>query len=297
MSAAFPGHPLFDTPEHLPNQIERPWDYPSLQTFMAKLPPRCHDDWEAGAQFLMRHTTTTGTYSQFRGEVQRFLNFLWLRREKTLSQAGGDDIDQYMALVKKPLLSWATPKAAGRQRGFVTRQGVRVANPKWRPFYDAETRRKDATMSVVVASLNIFFTKLVVSGYLPKSPMIESTRKAQKASKSEHSGNQKGLGTIRKKRTTAPRLTTFQWSYVHDSVMAAANEDSRYERNLFVIVTMKALYLRVFELAAHGSEDSDDYVEPVMGDFGRTTVGNRNYWDLHVCGKGGKNRWIPLPAS
>jgi len=43
--------------------------------------------------------------------------------------------------------------------------------------------------------------------------------------------------------------------------------------------------------------ESDFEVEPVMGDFARSTVGNKTYWELPVCGKGEKDRWIPLPEE
>jgi len=54
----------------------------------------------AGALFLMRHATNAGTYSQFRGEVQRFLNYIWVIRQKSLREIGGDDVDGYMEFVK-----------------------------------------------------------------------------------------------------------------------------------------------------------------------------------------------------
>ncbi|WP_138437857.1 tyrosine-type recombinase/integrase [Marinobacter shengliensis] len=291
----FQGHPLFDTAANLQAQIDRPEDYPTLATFLQGCPKAAQEDWQAAALFLMRHTATAGTFAQFRGEVQRFLNYAWVIKRKSLKEIGGDDIDDYMALVKKPMASWATSKAQGRQRGFVSKAGARVANPKWRPFYDADSKRKAATMGVTVASLEIFFKKLVVSGYLAHSPMIDATRRAQKASKSEHAGKQKGMATSGKKRTTAPRLTAWQWSYILETLTKVADENPRYERNLFVVVTMKVLYLRVFELAPHGVEDTDNFVEPTMGDFARTTVGNSTYWELYVCGKGEKDRWIPLP--
>lgn len=291
----FQGHPLFDTAANLQDQIDRPEDYPTLVRFLEGCPVAAQEDWHAAALFLMRHTSTAGTFAQFRGEVQRFLNYAWVIKRKSLKEIGGDDIDDYMALVKEPIASWATSKAQGRQRGFVSKGGARVVNPKWRPFYDATSKRKAATMGVTVASLEIFFKKLVVSGYLAHSPMIDATRRVQKASKSEHAGKQKGMAPSGKKRTTAPRLTAWQWSYILETLIEAAEENPRYERNLFVVVTMKVLYLRVFELAPHGTEGTDRFVEPTMGDFARTTVGNNTYWELYVCGKGEKDRWIPLP--
>lgn len=291
----FLGHPLFDTASNLEDQVERPENYPTLVMFLETCPAGATEDWRATAVFLLRHTATAGTFAQFRGEVQRFLNYAWVIKGKTLKEIGGTDIDDYMGLVKKPITSWATSKAEGRQRGFLSKDGARVANPKWRPFYDAATKRKAATMGVTVATLEIFFKKLVVNGYLPRSPMLDATRRAQKASKSEHSGKQKGLSAAGKKRVTAPRLTAWQWSYILQSLIDSANENPRYERNLFVVVTMKALYLRVFEMAPHGGEVSENYIEPTMGDFARTTVGNDTYWELYVCGKGEKDRWIPLP--
>lgn len=290
----FPGHPLFDTDAKLQSQIDRPEDYPTLQEFLNKCPEGAHDDWMVAATFLLKHTATAGTYAQFRGEVQRLLNVAWVLQGKTLKELTGDDIDHYMTLVKSPPCSWATTPEEGRQRGFLTKGGSRVTNTKWRPFYDAGAKRKPATMNAVVASLNIFFKKLVVSGYLARSPMVDATRRTQRASKAENSGQKKGSprGT---RKATAPRLTAWQWSYILETITAAADADDRYERNLFVVVTMKVLYLRVFELASHGTEGTDGYVEPTMGDFSRTTLDNETFWDLYVCGKGEKDRWIPLP--
>lgn len=299
---AFPGHPLFDTSDYLADQLESLSGHPTLAEFLQQKPEGVALDWRQSALFLHRHAATPGSYSRFRGEVQRFLSFIWLVREKTLPELTGDDIDAYMEFLKKPPASWSTVNekvvGGGRQRGFITKHGARVANPHWRPFFDSTTRRKSTTMTAAVASLTIFFKKLTMAGYLQRSPMVDATRRAQKASKSEHSGRQKSLGRPQQRvRRTAPRLTSWQWSYLLETLVSAANKDSRYERNLFVVVTMKALYLRVFELAPHGDPGADDYVEPTMGDFSRSVQDDGSYWDLYVCGKGGKERWIPLPEE
>ena len=290
MTETFPGHPLLDTSAKLKDQLESWDDYPSLSEFIETCPPGAFEDWRQTALFLTRHTATAGTYSQFRGEVQRFLMFMWLIQCRTLKSVTGDDIDDYMAFTKKPPALWCGVDGRGKQRGFITVGNRRIGNPLWRPFAQAGTKKKAATLDVAVASLSIFFKKLVMTGYISRSPMIEATKRSQKAD------TNRGKGQLQKPtQPTAPRFTDWQWSFLKESLELAATENPDFERNLFVVVTMKALYLRVFELASH--QEDDDIVERTMGDFRTVVVDGSRYWTLYIYGKGSKERWIPLPSA
>lgn len=291
----FPGHPLFDTAKLLDGQIESLEDYPTLVQFLDAQHPQAREDWHAAANFLTKHAATPGSFAQFRGEVQRLLNFTWCIRGKSLKDLNGDDIDAYINLIKRPPKGWSTTPEQGRLRGFITRAGRREANPDWRPFYDAGKVRKQSTIDAAVASMSIFFKRLTVSGYLSRSPMLEATKRVQKASKAERASRSPTAPKARK--ATAPRLTSDQWRHLHDTLIQAADKDDYYEVNLFIVVTMKVLYLRVFELAPHGDPDSEQFVAPTMGDFQITTLGNNRYWELNVSGKGDKDRAIPLPKA
>lgn len=92
----------------------------------------------------MRHATNAGTYSQFRGEVQRFLNYIWIVRQKSLREIGGDDVDGYMEFVKNRPPAGAHRKAPMNKKamgvsadmspetvpGRPTQSGVRFTMPE-----------------------------------------------------------------------------------------------------------------------------------------------------------------------
>ncbi|OLF81951.1 hypothetical protein AWH63_10450 [Marinobacter sp. C18] len=304
----FPGHPLFDTAEHLPDQLERLEDYPSLSEFLSGLPETAFKDWQQSAQFLQRHTGSPGAFSRFRGEVQRFLNWLWLVQGKTLVEVTGDDLDAYAKFVKRPPAAWITRegakdnespvKGSGRQRSFVSANGLRVANPYWRPFVWSNVGLKKASIKSFVAILSSYFKKLVSAGYLPHSPISDMSKQSKKVRSRKADSSQKSNDKSEIEQR-APRMTLWQWIYLHDALVDAADKDDRYERHLFVVVTMKTFYLRVFELAPHGEKHgSYDYDhEPVMGHFSQVVKDGTKYWHLFIHGKGDESRHIPVPDS
>ena len=57
------------------------------------------------------------------------------------------------------------------------------------------------------------------------------------------------------------RLSSSQWQYLLDTAVDMANEDPIFERNLFVIASLKTLFLRISELSER------DNWSPVMGHF------------------------------
>ena len=68
---------------------------------------------------------------------------------------------------------------------------------------------------------------------------------------------------------TGRELTSEQWGYVIDVAEKMANNDSRYERDLFIIVTIYSMYLRGAELSGN------DYWTPTMGAF---TILQGTWW-------------------
>lgn len=67
------------------------------------------------------------------------------------------------------------------------------------------------------------------------------------------------------------RLTDWQWSYLLETLTQLASANPKCERNLFVIVTMKSLFLRVSELAPR-PVDRGQMRTPSFSDFRRTIV-------------------------
>lgn len=93
---------------------------------------------------------------------------------------------------------------------------------------------------------------------------------------------------IRKEQTkpVVRRISNIQWDYVLEVVERLADEDpEQYERSLFVMNCLFAMYLRISELVA------DERSNPVMGDFKKD---HDNNWWLHVTGKGNKSRTVTV---
>ncbi|HEY7886109.1 MAG TPA: hypothetical protein VIC08_14290, partial [Cellvibrionaceae bacterium] len=87
MLAPFTGQPLFDTAHYL-EDLSDFHCHPSIPAFLASLPQpltTLRDDYEVSRQFLMKYADVPGTFSRFRGEVQRFLNYLWVTTKRTLA--------------------------------------------------------------------------------------------------------------------------------------------------------------------------------------------------------------------
>jgi len=84
------------------------------------------------------------------------------------------------------------------------------------------------------------------------------------------------------------RLTAAQWQFVLDTAVNMADEDPNHERSLFVIATLKTLFLRISELSER------DTWSPIMGHFWQDDDDN---WWLKIYGKGRKLRDTTVPSD
>lgn len=283
----FPGHPLFDTLDHLGDQHDLA-NHPTLASFIKeKAPDGAWDDYRAVLRFLQDQSGSPETFNRFRSEIQRFLLYLWLVAGRTLPQATPETVENYYQFLRTPPGPWI---ATSPKRGFHTDEGHRVANPNWRPFNQRDPgkpyRAKQSTIKTATAVLSTFFRQLTIRGVIDRNPLLEVRATAQKAQAIKD----------RQARGSARRLTGWQWACLLEAVEQAAGNNPRYERHLFIIVTLKSLYLRVGELAPR-QDDTGTMRDPVFGDFGQTTVEGERVWDLYVFGKGDKHRYVTVPDA
>lgn len=289
--ARFPGFPLFDTAELIHEQADLEL-YPDLQAALAALPidhESALKDFRIAHKFLVKYSDVSGTYSRFRSEIQRFLNYTWLIAKRRLSQADTDLVSSYFAFLKTPPAPWVS---RGIYPGFIAADDLRRFNPQWRPM---ALRSKDTNTpySVTQASLNAsrtalqtFFKYLVNRDFLQRNPLLDVRKRDRNATPNL---NQDKDAEVR-------RLTDWQWSYLLETLTELASTKPAYERHLFVIVTMKSLFLRVSELAPR-PVDRGQLRTPTFGDFRRTIVDGEPYWIYSVFGKGDKTRQVTLPDA
>lgn len=264
-------HPLFDTAGNLLQfglELDR---YPSLADFIESCPEGAFDDWAQAGKFLSEYTASHGTFSRFRCEIQRFLLFLWRERQITLTVCNEDDVNAYMRFLKSPPEHWIAPAPAN---AFKTVGGVRTLRALWRPFVGkGEYEARQATIDAAVRALSVFFRVLIARGYLKFSPLSSARRGEQKIDAEDSDEDDDAL---------APRLTASQWENLKDTLLAAAEEDDKYERHLFIVMTMKTLYLRVSELAPQENLFSGKTYIPTMGAFRKKVIDGFSYWHLRV---------------
>lgn len=290
-STGFPGFPLFDTAELIHDQatLDR---YPGLSSGLSALPLELESvrkDFDICRSFLVKYSDVSGTYGRFRSEVQRFLNYTWVIARRHLHQADSDLVTSYFTFLKNPPNHWIS---RGIYPAFLDQDDLRISNPDWRPLA-LRSRNDDGPYSVSQASLNAsrtalqaFFKHLMIRGYLDRNPLLD-VRRRDRSAKPRLEGNES---------TDVRRLTDWQWSFLLETLTDLADRDERYERHLFVIVTMKSLFLRVSELAPRQA-DQGQWRTPTFGDFRRTIVDGEPYWVYTVFGKGDKARQVTLPDA
>ncbi|AHI27879.1 tyrosine-type recombinase/integrase [Marinobacter similis] len=286
--ARFPGYPLFDTAELIHEQADLEL-YPGLQAALMALPQSHRDDFHIAQRFLVKYSDVSGTYNRFRSEIQRFLNYTWHIAKRHLSQADSDLLSSYFSFLKTPPASWVS---RGIYPAFFDSNDQRHQNPDWRPMAQ-RSKDSNAPYSVTQASLNAsrtalqtFFKYLMAQDYLQRNPLLDVRKRDRNA---KPSLDKDADAEVR-------RLTDWQWSYLLETLTQLASANPKCERNLFVIVTMKSLFLRVSELAPR-PVDRGQMRTPSFSDFRRTIVDGEAYWIYSIFGKGDKTRQVTLPDA
>lgn len=245
--------------------------------------------------YLRCYADNALTYSTYRGHVERLLLWSLIIREKPVTELKRLDAEAFLDFCKKPPANWVGPVIRNR---FVTKQDAALAsdtelvpNPKWKPFTqrapkqnrtlveDAdESRAADyhsskGSMSNVFKVANGFYEYLVEEELASSNPFRKVTKKGQYNSSQQDSNSSRAL-------------TPLQWDYVIDTAEAmAAAEPVKYERTLFILLTMFSMYLRISDLVGRSNW------QPTMGDFRLDADGN---WWFHVVGKGNKSGKIAV---
>jgi len=288
--AKFPGFPVFDTADRLSEQADL-GGYKAILSRLAELPmgqDSLERDLTLSLQYLQDYTGTPGTYNRFRGEVQRFLNYLWVIAKRTLDQVDSEVVASYFKFLKTPPGAWVAPNIAP---GFANHGGERIINPKWRPFTLQRSRglvysASPASLKSSRVALSSYFRFLMARRILLEDPFLQVRKRETKA---------KSGSLLEQPEASVRRYTDWQWAYIRETVEAAADQNPRYERHLFVIITMKSLFLRVSELAVR-SIDGEPRL-PTFGDYQKRVFKGGAYWTFYVFGKGEKGRTITCPNA
>lgn len=255
------------------------------QQYHLNPPPGCKEDLYHCLTFLQSYNGSQATFNSYRREVERLLQWSWFVHEKTLIELRRLDIEEYLGFCQHPPITWIGTKHVAR---FKNNQGKRIANPDWRPFVsqvskvesqlgkladNTDFNLSQKSLQAVFSVLSTFFNYLLQEDYGELNPVALIRQKS------------KYLQTHAYKEPIR-RISNLQWDFVLETVEENAKKEPKtYERSLFIMNCLFAMYLRISELVA------DQRSSPIMGDF-RADIDN-NWW-LQVTGKGNKVRLITV---
>lgn len=304
--------PLYPSLEELRNYKDD--DYPELVEFIDSLNNELDAKifWQYGKDFLLLigRSKSIHTFNRFRNEVERFLNWVFLihRHEITdpddpekkilipispLNLERNDFLD-YINFCNKPTENWIGEVSVAR---FTFKNGYYTTNKSWKPFKmqitKAERKRykdrnedppkpKKNNYRASQQSIQAIFTGIIAFyQYLNDEEVCE---------KNYARWAKKNCQLIIKDTSSekVKRLNKDQWDYAIKTAEKMPSIDSKYERNLFLLVTMKTLFLRISELSERPNW------APVMGHF---YIDHNDHWWLEVLGKGNKKRDVSVPTA
>jgi site-specific recombinase XerD len=237
--------------------------------------------------FLKSYQGSAGTFNTYRREVERLLQWCLNIAGKSLKKLKRDDIEKFLHFCQKPPKSWVGITKAPR---FITQDGLRVPNPKWRPFVSTVTKAAHSqgaepntnefilshgSIKESFAILSSFFNYLLQEEYVKSNPVAMIRQKSQFIRTSQQ-------------KSKIRRLSELQWQTVMETAEVMAEENSEQERTLFMLSILYSMYLRISELAA-----SERWI-PAMNDFQQDSNG---HWWFTTVGKGNKQRQIAVSDS
>jgi len=233
--------------------------------------------------FLLSYRGSIDTFTAYRREIERLLQWTWLIEKKPLPKITKELFEKYLQFCKKPLKSWIglyrTPK-------FINIKGQRFPNSKWRPFVVTIPKKKFTSIKKLNASQyklsrqslkEIFAINQSFYNYLLEQRYVTINPIAQIRQKTKYFPRKIQKMVVRK-------LSDLQWSFVIETAEMMAQGSDEYERLLFIMNMLYSLYLRISELTVTYRS------EPQMKDFYKYDGG----WWFKTIGKGNKERSIPV---
>ena len=261
-------------------------EYPELSKFLSDSELWIKQTWSWGQDFLsyIGRNKSEHTYTRFRSELEKFLLWAFLVKVKPIDEFRKKDILEYADFCWQPPLNWI---CLSNHEKFFMQNGLFMQNPDWTPFRlmlskgdqskpdKKKYRPSQQTLHSTFTALSAFYKHLMDEEFCFGNPIQIAKKDCRYFIKDAQVKDVK-------------RLSEDQWEYLLKVSQAMADNDDRYERNLFLIASLKTLFLRISEF----SERTD--WTPVMSHFWKDH--EKNWW-LKIYGKGRKIRDITVPPS
>ncbi len=286
-------HPLFETYARFGelNFSSLKHELPCINQYLLAFPPEIQavEGYRAVRSFLKSYAGNESTFNSYRTHVERLLLWTLIKSKLPLLEMRRTNAEEFLEFCLAPDPDWVKPVVKSRFIRLGTRKKLATdtyaLNPDWSPFSQSVSKEerkrakeenrpilqehyKPAQGSIVqvFAVCGSFFQHAIDDGFCEHNPFRAVKQKSKY-----------------KQRTTGEHesriLTSLQWDFVLETAEQLATQNAKYERTLFIVATIFAMYLRVSDLV--GRENWT----PSMGDLRKDGAGN---WWYHVVGKGNK---------
>lgn len=260
--------------------------YPDVSGFFSDADPWKLQTWHWGLDFLsyIGRNKSEHTFTRFRSEVEKFLLWAFLIKDQPIDTYRKRDILEYIDFCWRPPVSWI---CLNNQEKFKLESGVYQQNKKWAPYRlmvskadrsepdKKKYRPSQESLHATFTALNAFYKHLMDEEYSYGNPIQIAKKDCQYFIQDAQVKEVK-------------RLSESQWQYLLDTAELMADQDPQYERNLFLIASLKTLFLRISEYSERPKWT------PTMSHFWQDQ--DQNWW-LKIYGKGRKVRDVTVPDS
>lgn len=290
---------VFDTLKHVIEQHKTIYNSSTPRDIIAtwlrqcfaetdRVPPDYAErDYQIILNFLYSYRGSQDTFTAYRRELERLLQWSWFVADQSLLCHKRPDIEAFVEFCIKPPPTWIGLKTVAR---FKSLNGLRCPNPEWHPF-DVHISKKDhkagglpeknnyqfsqQALKVMFAVLGSFYSYLLQEEITSSNPVALIRQKSK---------------FIRKQatQTSIRRLSDKQWQTVITVAKQKVADDEKHERGVFILSCLYGMYLRISELVASG------HWSPTMGDFFKDSQG---HWWFKTIGKGNKERQIAVSEA
>lgn len=222
------------------------------------------DDWNVVLEFLNEYKDSFNTIRSYTLIVERFMLWMILKKEISLSSIKRSHVGEYIDFMKTPLPAsmWCGPKARK-----ILKDGA--PNDGWRPFGvskdSGEGGVSDKTAGLTRKVLESLFNYLVDSNYLYGNPLTARRTKGQRS--------------VKKNKDIERFLEIDEIAFVismADELIQHYEKDN--EDDYFYWVRSRYLFL----LYLHTGMRISEPVGYTMGDLKK----HKNNWSIYVQGKG-----------
>lgn len=267
-----------------PSLLIEKWLTQCFSSIKIETPSFAVKDYQMAVNFLYSYRGSPDTFTAYRRDLERFLQWSWFIRKQSLIEHKREDIEAFIEFCLNPPKNWIGLKKASR---FKELDGQPCPNPDWRPFEAHISKHEhkkgikptketykfsQAALKVMFGILSSFYNFLLQEGAAQINPLALIRQKSK---------------FIRKETKThiIRRLSNQQWETVINLAKERAGADRTYERTVFILSCLYGMYLRISELIENSRWT------PTMGDFFKDSENN---WWFKTLGKGNKARQIAV---